>query len=404
MKSILRVPLGIVSLLLAGCIQPPDVQTVTGGCKTGDLCAGEPLMVAGDHRFTNLAAGKYHTCGLTSSGEVWCWGSNERGQLGVSTSGSTSSIPVRVGSQTTFASITAGELHTCALASGGAAYCWGSNVNSAIGVATVNDTCAGAPCAISPVRAAGTLTFVALDAGATHNCAVDTSGVTRCWGSNFFGESGSDAFGTATASPVAVSGGHTFSTVSGGYRSNCALDVVGSLYCWGLGEDGQLGTLGIGACGSGITSFRCSAAPVAANTPASFSAVSSGAAFACGITKNGVLMCWGLNAQGQLGTSGFVSSPNPTLVDIDGTWSSLDVGYFHACALRSSGAALCWGLNNTGQLGDGSALYTSTFPTPVAGGKTFMRIVTGANHTCALTSDGVAWCWGADLFSQLGRG
>lgn len=404
MKAFLRLHLAALFVLIAGCIQPPEVPTVTGGCKTGDLCAGEPLMVAGNHNFTSLAVGKYHTCGLTSSGEVWCWGSNERGQLGASTSGSTSGLPVRVGGQTAFTAITAGELHTCALASDGASYCWGSNVNLALGVGTVSDSCGGAPCAISPVRAAGTLLFGVLDAGATHNCGVDTSGVTRCWGSNFFGESASDDFGTSAASPVTVPGGRTFTTLGSGYRSNCALDVVGSLYCWGLGEDGQLGTLALSSCGSGIMTFRCSASPVAANTSAAFRAIATGAAFACGITENGLLMCWGLNGQGQLGTSDFVSYSSPVPVDIDGTWSSVTVGYFHACALRASGAAYCWGLNNTGQLGDGSTLYTSTFPTAVTGAKTFVQIVVGANHTCALTADGVAWCWGADLFSQLGRG
>src|SRR2546428_8241572 len=132
---IARARLVLLSMLVVGCLGPPEPSTITGGCKTGELCAGSPVMVVGDHRFTRLAAGKYHTCGLTSAGDVWCWGTNAAGQLGATTSGS-SGVPVKVGGQTTFASITAGELHSCALAADGGAYCWGSNTNSALGVAT----------------------------------------------------------------------------------------------------------------------------------------------------------------------------------------------------------------------------------------------------------------------------
>lgn len=396
----------LMAVLVAGCFTDDPPTAITGGCKASDPeCSAVPVMVTGGHQFTSLAAGRFHTCGLKSNGEAWCWGLNTAAQLGAQTPSTSSAVPVKVGGQTSFASVTAGAFHTCALAAGGVPYCWGNNsITSVLGVATVNDVCPNGPCSYTPVRAAGPLAFSALDAGATHNCALETSGAPQCWGYNVLGEVGSTSYGTAFSGPVLVPGGNTFSKVSSGFRFTCGLDSTGTLYCWGYGEEGQLGTLTIDPCTSGDGSFHCSAIPVAANTSLRFSAITTGTSFGCGLTASGVLYCWGFNGEGQLGTGDFNSNGAPVAVKTTGSWSSVAAGWFHACALRADGTAYCWGVNDTAQLGDGSAFYASTVPQPVSGGKTFVQIVGGSNHTCGLASDGTAWCWGDDAVKQLGRG
>lgn len=398
-----RVTAAAVALLLVSCFDQRPPVALTGGCPAAEACSATPVAVTGGHQFTSLSAGRFHTCGRKSGGEVWCWGLNTAGQLGATTTGSASGVPLKVGGTTTFATVSAGEFHTCGLATDAGAYCWGNNSTQVLG-GTSADICGNTTCSRTPIRAAGTLTFTAVDVGATHSCALDASGVVRCWGFNVLGELGSVEYGTSTASPVIVPGGIAFTKLNSGFRFNCALDATGTLYCWGYGEDGQLATLSIDACVSGTGAYHCSASPVAANTTVRFASIATGAAFGCGLSAAGAAYCWGYNGEGQLGTGDFNSSGAPVSVKTTGSWTSLTTGYFHSCALRADGTAHCWGVNNLAQLGDGSAVYANSVPQPVGGGKTFVQIVAGANHTCGLASDGTTWCWGSDEVKQLGRG
>jgi alpha-tubulin suppressor-like RCC1 family protein len=380
-------------------------KAAPGGCPDGQPCSVEPVLVLGGHQFKSISAGKYHTCGLTENGEAWCWGLNSTGQLGAFTDNIGVGVPVRVGGGMPFKMITAGELHTCGIGMDDGAYCWGINQFGVLGVTEVTSTCGGSPCSPTPVRAVGTRTFVTLDAGASHTCGTETGGATVCWGANIWGELGSEMLGVGSTSGITVSSTRTFPRLSAGYRFSCALDAGAELLCWGTGEEGQLATTDISNCDSpSIGRFHCSATPVPANSQLRFSSISVGAAFGCGISTTATLHCWGYNGQGQLGTDDFVTNTKPVDVKTTGTWSSVTAGYFHACALRPTGAAFCWGINNSAQIGDTSSTYFARTPHGVAGGKNFIRITAGANHTCGLTAEGEAWCWGGDFVFQLGRG
>lgn len=393
----------VMATLVAGCFNTAGLDDL-GGCQPNQLCSATPVQVAGGHQFTSLSAGRYHTCGRKANGEVWCWGINSELQLGAVTEGVGSGAPLKVGGSVGFKSVNAGEAHTCAVGNDDGAYCWGNNSTSVLGDAPTSETCEDNPCSSTPLRAAGTLTFMQLDAGAAHNCALDFLGAAKCWGTNFVGELGSSSYLTESASPVTVPGGLTFTRISAGFRFNCALDSVGALYCWGIDNTSQLAGAQGTNCATEAGSFRCSAMPLAASTTARFSSISVGGAFGCGITTTGTMLCWGSNEQGQLGSGSFEESDDPVAVQGAQTWTSVTTGYFHACALRSNGAAFCWGVNNTAQLGDGSKVFSVSSPQPVGGGRTFTQIVAGANHTCGLATDGTAWCWGSDDAYQLGRG
>ena len=149
-----------LAAVLAGCSFGNNSVPAPGGCPSGLQCSASPVMVTGGHRFTSLTAGRYHTCGVTATGAAWCWGLNTGGQLGATTIADRSGIPLLVGGQTPFTSITAGEFHTCAIGQDGGAYCWGTNVTSVLGVADV-------PGSTTPVRAVGSLTFAIFVAAMT---------------------------------------------------------------------------------------------------------------------------------------------------------------------------------------------------------------------------------------------
>ena len=97
------------------------------------------------------------------------------------------------------------------------------------------------------------------------------------------------------------------------------------------------------------------------------------------------------------------SRSSPVLVTGGEVFSEIAVGGDHSCALTKDGAAWCWGRNDSGELGDGSTTLSST-PVPVTGDITFATIAAGSFHTCALTPKGLAYCWGQNTYGALGDG
>jgi alpha-tubulin suppressor-like RCC1 family protein len=248
--------------------------------------------------------------------------------------------------------------------------------------------------------AIGPLSFAQVSAGYRHTCGVTTAGKAYCWGENFDGELGDGTTDTHTR-PVAVSGGLTFLAVSGGYRFTCGVTADFKAYCWGHNQYGKLG--------DGTTSRRLTPARVAGNLQ--FRQVSAGQFHACGVTPSDVAYCWGLISDGRLGIgSTFPDNyrTRPTLVAGQLTFMRVSAGANHSCGLRRSGKAFCWGDNRFGQLGDGTTIDRWTpraIPTLL-----FNQVVAGARdrrsstHTCGVTTENKAYCWGANDEGQLGNG
>jgi alpha-tubulin suppressor-like RCC1 family protein len=184
--------------------------------------------------FTSLSRGGYHTCGLSSSGEVYCWGHNGFGQLG---DGSTSSrtTPVKVNTAQTFKALASGSYHTCGLTTAGETYCWGRNDFGQLGDGTTLNRA-------TPVKVPqGLFPFTSLSGGAFYTCALNSVGEAYCWGDNGFGQLG-DGSTSQRTTPVKVSGFQSFKALSGGSYHICAASNTSSeVYCWGRNDFGQLG-------------------------------------------------------------------------------------------------------------------------------------------------------------------
>jgi alpha-tubulin suppressor-like RCC1 family protein len=180
--------------------------------------------------------GESHTCGLTAAGAAYCWGQNAAGQLGVGDAVLRSSIPLPVTGGLTFATLSAGDAHTCGLTTNGVAYCWGWNFDGQLGTGS-----AGAPSG-TPVIVAPRLSFLAIASGHSHTCAVEGSGVAYCWGQNLSGRLGT---GTTTAAivptPGRVVGELVFTRVTAGEARTCAVATGSAWYCWGENQSGGLG-------------------------------------------------------------------------------------------------------------------------------------------------------------------
>lgn len=214
-----------------------------GDNSTGDLGDGTtssnlvPVDVKGlSSGVSAVALGFGHTCALTSQGTVQCWGLNQYGELG---NGTTSELPgkapVLVKGLSSVVSIAANSLHTCALTSQGAVQCWGHNVDGELGDGSFKDSSV-------PIDVQGLSSGVlAIGAGTSHTCAVTAEGGVTCWGGNAFGQLG-DGSTSKSAVPVDVVGlSSGVVTVALGFNHTCAAMATGAVKCWGGNFYNQLG-------------------------------------------------------------------------------------------------------------------------------------------------------------------
>ena len=187
----------VLSYHLSGTL--PGGGTYTGqlGTYTADVMNSSGDVLAST-TFTD-GGGAYHSCAVTTSGGIKCWGANFYGQLGDGTV-TDSATPVDVSELTSgVAQISTGGLHSCAVTTSGGAKCWGYNGNGALGDGTVTDSA-------TPVDVSGLTSGVAqISAGQLHSCVLTTSGGAKCWGYNGYGTLGDGTF-TDSATPVDVSG------------------------------------------------------------------------------------------------------------------------------------------------------------------------------------------------------
>jgi alpha-tubulin suppressor-like RCC1 family protein/serine/threonine protein kinase len=330
-----------------------------------------------------VSAGGRHSCALIDS-KAYCWGSNDRGQLGDG-EGESRDAPVPVVGDLTFSQLTTGVGHTCGVTRGGEAYCWGANDRGQLGDATTTARSA-------PVRVAGSQAYRVLRAGQYHTCGLTTGGDVYCWGANSNGQVGDG--GTSTrSSPVSVGGGVRFVSISAGWSHTCGIIYDGSVYCWGANAGGQLG--------NGTRADARSPSLVA--SPLRFTSVAAGSNHTCAVSEIGDVYCWGKNQYGQLGTGGTSDQNVPTRVESSARLVSVTVGSVHTCARSRSGQGWCWGRNYYGQLGDGTTSNRDV-PTRVVGTATFTSMNATGAHTCATATDGETSCWGYNVEGQLGDG
>jgi alpha-tubulin suppressor-like RCC1 family protein len=310
----------------------------------------QPLPVPAAPLFQSISSGHEHTCGVTAVGGAFCWGNNRSGQLGDGTTAARREVPVQVAGGLSFASISAGAIHTCGLTTGGQAYCWGfPNLTGVLGDGTTNGS-------NTPVAVAGGHTFRAISVGFEHSCAITDAGATYCWGNNNFGRLGIGLSGGVRTTPTETSGGLVFESFTAFSGHACGLTAVGTAHCWGKNDRGEIGNGTIGPVGT----------PARVSAGLTFASVSAGAEMSCGVTRDGAAYCWGLNHRGQLGNAETTDSPVPTRVVGEHDYRAISAGGLHACGLTTGFAAYCWGDNELGALGTGDDESGTAIPRRVA--------------------------------------
>ena len=433
MRTPVRIFVGpaLLLALASACWEPPSlVEPPVTAAEQGAALEAPPLVGS------MVAAGEGHACALGVDRRAYCWGDNSDGNLGDG-SNLSSMRPVPVDGARHFAHLTSGGFdHTCGLTEDGEAYCWGWNAFGQLGDGTTASSNV-------PVAVAGSLRFAHLDAGSYHTCGLTEDGEAYCWGANgplirAFGGRGEDegfALGAPTTelcdnprapsgspyrgspwpcstTPLAVSGGISFHSISAGVWATCGVAEDGVAYCWGFNGADELGT--------GMATYAT--APTAVAGGLLFDDVVLGALHGCGLVDEDAY-CWGgrpvpgLANFGSLGTGSFDGSSAPAAVAGGLSFSAImpsdanNVWTF-TCGLTTDGAAYCWGSNESGALGTdavlapcgGAGVPCTNVPVPVAGGIEFISLASGSQFACGVAGNRATYCWGRNDFGQLGDG
>lgn len=233
--------------------------------------------------------------------------------------------------------------------------------------------------------------FAAITTGVSHSCALDLEGTASCWGANHGGQLGDGARADRRGAPFPIRTELRFSSLTAGAAHTCGIAGGGVPLCWGQNANGQLG--------DGTRNDHL--VPRTVGGGVSFRSLVAGWDHTCGLTANGNAFCWGLNSQGQLGDGSRLDRLQPNIVR--GAVQTLVAGSAHTCGI-SEAQVVCWGSNSRGQLGDRTTEDRSQ-PVVVQGLPSApTRLAAGAVHTCALVAGGQAYCWGQNLAGQLGDG
>jgi alpha-tubulin suppressor-like RCC1 family protein len=261
-----------------------------------------PADVAGLTEVVQVAAGNQFTCALRADHTVACWGSNHYGQLGNTTNIGTdvnNPIPATVTGVSTAVAVAAGGRFACAILADTTVSCWGSNTGGELGSRTNNRTADGVPTpAVIPglsgvsALALGSMPYSDNEGG--NACALLSAGTVTCWGDNYFGQLGNSKNTSSFAPnpvPKAVAGVTGVVAVSAGTTTSCALQSSGSIVCWGDGNSGEMGSTNDGTPRQDVVNPYMSGVL----------GIMSGWTHMCGLLAGGAVSCWGFDRDGQSG-------------------------------------------------------------------------------------------------------
>lgn len=398
---------------------PPDA----GMPDAGQPDAGTPDAGPPPPTITHVVSGEGHTCALTSDGAVACVGDNRSGQCGnLTTSSAIQPVWVDLGGETAV-QLVAGAAHTCAWTTSGAVWCWGSNVARQLGhTGGDSPNYASPPTRITPAQ-----NIISLHAGGYNTCVraqqnADTPVRLHCWGDNVSSQLAQDGGNTAT--PVQLPFADVRAVAIGAYfmcaeaRKEDELDTA--VWCWGTNLYGQRGT--------GTTEGQPSPSRVNAfRAPGTNEeiglervALAAGSNHVCAIHHVGepdaTWVCWGANSQKQVSQDVAQNVTQPTVMAAAGASDTLEnlvqlsAGRVSTCASTSDGRVLCAGNNADGQLGfapHGGTAAATTVPDPAGAGGLAIQpgsVAVGWQHACALDAVGALVCWGEQSRGRLGNG
>lgn len=408
-----------------------------------------------DKSWTQVALTDRSGYGIDSTGKLWAWGSNRGGLLGQNTSDTAiRSSPTQVGTDTDWAQVYASANandgatpHVAAVKSNGNVYTWGNDYNGSLGLG-VAGVARSSPTQITSLSS---VTFMSLGSGMTH--AIANGYKLYSFGYNNVGQLGDNST-VSKSDPTLIQGTSSWTQVNAGYQNVLASTINGAIYTWGASTSGMTG-IGSGSVsyssptllnsGTGVlypyNNASSYSSPVQVGT-SSWNAVMAGPTYTLGIKVDGTLWGWGTQPTGQLGINSISSTASPVQIGSKTDWQSLAVigpgapysvsptsivanprlnQYAISGAIDSTGALYLWGDNSSGQLADNTIISKSspilfdsggtyTYTTPslplklsATSNLSFTQVQAGLAVT-AISSNSYIYTWGTNTTGQVGDG
>ena len=396
-----------------GIVQAGE-QCDDGNGVDDDRCSNTCIAAPMNEGVINLSSGQHHTCALYATGEVKCWGLNNMGQAGADTDIEYVVTPVLIGGLPPVVEISLGSQHSCARTDSGDLWCWGVHDRGQLGCGgeVILPTCGqnDRACTPTPQQVLLDQPATQVSAGSVHTCAILEDGTLMCWGPNHLcqlgtgGLCGEEVIEEVHFEPILVEGVDNAHYVSSGGFFTCV--VVGqakTVKCWGSSVLLSTGVLGNGTDNS-INE------PVDVSTLSNVDSLATGVGHACARQGLGNVWCWGGNGMGQLGLGedevteifGGVNEPALTIANTE----YIGTGDYHSCVILNNYTMRCWGMNMYGQVGTGQlppggqGPDQTLFPDAVVAMAGAYRAAGGEGHTCSLRYDGKVFCWGDNQYNQ----
>jgi alpha-tubulin suppressor-like RCC1 family protein len=348
--------------------------------------------------FRQIVAGGNHCLAIKTDGTLWTWGENSVGQLGNGTTAATTN-PIKIGSDTDWAYITAGVSgnHSIAIKNNGTLWAWGYNFYGQLGNGTGTNL-------LVPTQIGTDTNWATAAAGLFFTIALKTDGTLWAWGRN-------DSSQLGIGSNLAPNDKKLVPTQVTTTIGSWVKIVAGDAHCLGIQTDGSLWAWGynfFGQLGNGLNGNNTNK-----NTPTLISSlnwtdIAAGDSHSLAVKSDGTLYSTGNNLDFQLGqgTSGPGTNTN-TFIQIGAAtdWTKVGCGEFHSFALKTTGTLYAWGNNPTGQLGIGTNGPDTDVNTPTQVGtqNKWENVGGGRGHTVGI-SRAELYTWGRNLNGQLGNG
>ena len=419
-------------------------QLGLGDAHDIDLNRSSPTQVGSLADWSFASGGEYHSFAIKTDSTIWSWGNNNQGQLGLEDIAHRSS-PVQIGSLTNWNVSAAGYFHSLATLYVGNPknlWSWGLNDYGQLGLEDTADRS-------SPVQI-GSLTDWSFIVGSlNYSLAIKTDNTVWSWGRNNFGQLGLEDL-VNRSSPVQIGSDTDWNSAAGGYYHSVAIKTDNTIWSWGYNLYGQLGlgdahatdlnrssptqvgsltdwsstTAGVahslaikidntlwswgentyGALGLEDTAHRSSPVQIGSLTDWSSIAGCAGGWHSIAIKTDNTIWSWGYNLYGQLGLGDVTWRSSPVQIGSLTTWSSIAecAGGWHSVAIKTDNTIWSWGYNFYGQLGQEDVADRSS-PVQIGSLTTWSSISAGGrHHSLALKTDNTIWSWGRNDYGALG--
>ncbi len=215
-----------------------------GGNTDGELGDGTttssriPISIDPGEAYVQVSSERSHTCAITVTGILKCWGSNNSGQIGDGTiTQRPTPTPTTIDPGVFYSQIAAGYLHTCGITTTGILKCWGNNVYGQLGDGSTVQK-------LNPTIIDFGVTYFQISNGAYHTCGLTPSRVLKCWGNNSSGQvgNGTDNDGSKILTPTIIDSGVSYYEPRAGSSHTCGIDTSsGNIKCWGENANGRQG-------------------------------------------------------------------------------------------------------------------------------------------------------------------